>query len=190
MSESLLLHEIAEQPDRLRQLLADGAGEVDAIARALASKSIRHVVIAARGSSDNAARYAQYVFGAFNRVTVTLATPSLFTRYNAPPRMDGALVVGISQSGQSPDLVAVVEEGRRQGCPTLAITNAAGSPLTRGGRPHAATPSWSRAEHRRDEDLHGAAHGTGDAVGGCGGRCAAAGRTPVGAGSRRGGARR
>jgi glucosamine--fructose-6-phosphate aminotransferase (isomerizing) len=87
-------------------------------------------VIAARGSSDNAARYAQYVFGAFNRLTVTLATPSLFTRYLAPPRMDGALVVGISQSGASPDLVAVVEEGRRQGCPTLAVTNVAGSPLT------------------------------------------------------------
>jgi glucosamine--fructose-6-phosphate aminotransferase (isomerizing) len=130
MSESLLLQEIAEQPERLRNLLAEGAGEVTAIARALGSKSIRHVVIAARGSSDNAARYAQYVFGAFNRVTVTLATPSLFTRYNAPPWMDGALVVGISQSGQSPDLVAVVEEGRRQRCPTLAITNAPGSPLT------------------------------------------------------------
>ena len=130
MSESLLLQEIAEQPECLRRLLADGAAEVEAIAAALGSRPIRHLVIAARGSSDNAARYAQYVFGAFNRATVTLATPSLFTRYNAPPRMDGALVVGISQSGQSPDLVAVVEEGRRQGCPTLAITNAAGSPLT------------------------------------------------------------
>jgi glucosamine--fructose-6-phosphate aminotransferase (isomerizing) len=130
MPDSLLLQEIAEQPERLRILLAEGAGEVEGIARALGTKSVRHVVIAARGSSDNAARYAQYVFGAFNRVTVTLATPSLFTRYHAPPRMDDALVVGISQSGQSPDLVAVVEEGRRQGCPTLAITNAAGSPLT------------------------------------------------------------
>jgi glucosamine--fructose-6-phosphate aminotransferase (isomerizing) len=130
MSESLLLREIAEQPDRLRALLTDGAAEVDAVALALRSTQIRHVVIAARGSSDNAARYAQYVFGAFNRLTVTLATPSLFTRYHAAPRMDGALVVGISQSGQSPDLVAVVEEGRRQGCPTLAITNAPGSPLT------------------------------------------------------------
>jgi glucosamine--fructose-6-phosphate aminotransferase (isomerizing) len=129
MSESLL-QEIAEQPDRLRNLLADGLGEAEAIARALGARPIHHVVIAARGSSDNAARYAQYVFGAFNRVTVTLATPSLFTRYNSPPRMDGALVVGISQSGESPDLIAVVEEGRRQGCPTLAITNAAGSPLT------------------------------------------------------------
>jgi glutamine---fructose-6-phosphate transaminase (isomerizing) len=130
MPESTLLSEIADQPERLRTLLTDGAGEVEAIAVALRAKPVRHVVIAARGSSDNAARYAQYVFGAFNRLTVTLATPSLFTRYAAPPRMDGALVVGISQSGQSPDLVAVVEEGRRQGCPTLAITNAAGSPLT------------------------------------------------------------
>jgi len=126
----MLLREIAEQPESLRRLLTDGASEVEAIAHALRARAVRHVVIAARGSSDNAARYAQYVFGAFNRLTVTLATPSLFTRYLTPPRMDDALVVGISQSGESPDLVAVVEEGRRQGCATLAITNAAGSPLT------------------------------------------------------------
>lgn len=126
----MLLREIAEQPESLRHLLTDGASEVEAIAHALRARAVRHVVIAARGSSDNAARYAQYVFGAFNRLTVTLATPSLFTRYLSPPRMDDALVVGISQSGESPDLVAVVEEGRRQGCATLAITNAAGSPLT------------------------------------------------------------
>lgn len=130
MGESMLLREIAEQPESLRRLLTDGASEVEAIAHALRARAVRHVVIAARGSSDNAARYAQYVFGAFNRLTVTLATPSLFTRYLSPPRMDDALVVGISQSGESPDLVAVVEEGRRQGCATLAITNAAGSPLT------------------------------------------------------------
>jgi glucosamine--fructose-6-phosphate aminotransferase (isomerizing) len=130
MAGSTLLLEIAEQPEGLRRLLADGADEVEEVAQTLRRRPVRHVVIAARGSSDNAARYAQYVFGAFNRLTVTLATPSLFTRYGAPPRMDDALVVGISQSGQSPDLVAVVEEGRRQGCPTLAITNAPGSPLT------------------------------------------------------------
>ena len=130
MAESILLGEIAEQPDALRRLLTDGAAEVEALARVLRARPVRHVVIAARGSSDNAARYAQYVFGAFNRLMVTLATPSLFTRYGMPPRMDDALVVGISQSGESPDLVAVVEEGRRQGCPTLAITNAPGSPLT------------------------------------------------------------
>jgi glucosamine--fructose-6-phosphate aminotransferase (isomerizing) len=129
MSDSILLTEIAEQPEALRRLLADGGGEVAAAAAAIRSRGVRHVVIAARGSSDNAARYAQYVFGAYNRLTVTLATPSLFTRYGRPPRMEGALVIGISQSGESPDLLAVVEEGRRQGCPTLAITNAQGSPL-------------------------------------------------------------
>ncbi len=130
MSESILLGEIGSQPETLGRLLSEGARDVEAVAAALRPRNLRHVVIAARGSSDNAARYAQYVLGAFNRITVTLATPSLFTRYNLPPRMEDALVVGISQSGQSPDLVAVVEEGRRQGCPTLAITNAEGSPLS------------------------------------------------------------
>jgi glucosamine--fructose-6-phosphate aminotransferase (isomerizing) len=129
MPESVLLAEIAQQPSALQHLLTEGAADVERIAAALRRRNVGHVVIAARGSSDNAARYAQYVLGAFNRITVTLATPSLFTRYAAPPRMGDALVAGISQSGESPDLVAVVEEGRRQGCPTLAITNAEGSPL-------------------------------------------------------------
>jgi len=130
VSESVLLSEIAEQPSVLEGLLAQGAPEVEAIAATIRARGIHHVVIAARGSSDNAARYAQYLFGAHNRLTVTLATPSLFTRYQTPPVMTGALVVGISQSGESPDLIAVVEEGRRQGCLTLAVTNVAGSPLT------------------------------------------------------------
>ena len=130
MSESVLLSEIAEQPSVLERLLAEAAAEVEAIAATVRARNIHHVVIAARGSSDNAARYAQYLFGAHNRLTVTLATPSLVTRYRTPPVMTGALVVGISQSGESPDLVAVVDEGRRQGCATLAVTNVAGSPLT------------------------------------------------------------
>lgn len=130
MSESVLLSEIAEQPSVLERLLAEAAGDVEAIAAAIRAGGIHHVIIAARGSSDNAARYAQYLFGAHNRFTVTLATPSLFTRYRTPPVMASALVIGISQSGESPDLIAVVEEGRRQGCATLAVTNVAGSPLT------------------------------------------------------------
>jgi len=130
VSESVLLSEIAEQPAVLERLLREAEPEIEAIAAAVRARSIQHVVMAARGSSDNAARYAQYLFGAHNRLTVALATPSLFTRYRTPPVMAESLVVGISQSGQSPDLIAVVEEGRRQGCPTLAITNVAGSPLT------------------------------------------------------------
>jgi glucosamine--fructose-6-phosphate aminotransferase (isomerizing) len=125
-NESVLLSEIAEQPGVLERLLRDAAPEIEAIASEIRARGVHHVVMAARGSSDNAARYAQYLFGSHNRLTVIIGG----VRYRTPPMMTGALVVGISQSGESPDLVAVVEEGRRQGCPTLAITNVPGSPLT------------------------------------------------------------
>ena len=62
---------------------------------------------------------------------LALATPSLFTYYQSPPRLNNALVVGVSQSGQSPDIVSVLEEGRRQNCLTLAITNIPDSPLAK-----------------------------------------------------------
>jgi glucosamine--fructose-6-phosphate aminotransferase (isomerizing) len=88
-----------------------------------------YAVLAARGTSDNAARYAQYLFGSLNRLPVALATPSLFGIYRTPPRLRDALVLGISQSGQSPDIVAAVEEGRRQGALTVAVTNTPASPL-------------------------------------------------------------
>jgi glucosamine--fructose-6-phosphate aminotransferase (isomerizing) len=121
--------EIHEQPEALERLLKDGRERVDEIAARVAAFGPRFVVIAARGSSDNTARYAQYLFGAHNRLSVSLATPSLFTYYEAAPSLVGALVVGVSQSGQSPDIVAVVESGRRQGALTLAITNRPDSPL-------------------------------------------------------------
>jgi len=122
--------EIEEQPGALARLLKEGRVEAEAIAERVRAFGPRFVVIAARGSSDNAARYAQYLFGAHNRLPVCLATPSLFTFYEAAPSLAGALVVGVSQSGQSPDIVAVVESGRKQGALTLAITNRPGSPIS------------------------------------------------------------
>jgi glucosamine--fructose-6-phosphate aminotransferase (isomerizing) len=92
-----------------------------------------HGLIAARGTSDNAGRYAQYVWGALNNYTVGLTTPSLFSVYDDPPRLVDALVVGISQSGQSPDVVSVLEEARRQHQPTIAITNDPVSPMAKAG---------------------------------------------------------
>lgn len=121
--------EIAEQPGALARLLKEGRAAAEETAARVRAYGPRYVVIAARGSSDNAARYAQYLFGAHNRLAVCLATPSLFTFYDAAPSLAGALVIGVSQSGQSPDIVAVVESGRRQGALTLAITNRPGSPL-------------------------------------------------------------
>jgi glutamine---fructose-6-phosphate transaminase (isomerizing) len=120
--------ELREQPAALARLLDREAAGVLALAGRLAG-DVRLLVIAARGSSDNAARYARYLFGAHNRLPVALATPSLYDRYRRPPRLDGALVVGVSQSGASPDVASVLAEARRQGRPTVAITNTPGSPL-------------------------------------------------------------
>jgi glutamine---fructose-6-phosphate transaminase (isomerizing) len=124
---TLLEQEIGSQPEVLAGLLDRELERVRRIVAGLPAFS--YALIAARGTSDHAATYAQYAWGAIARRPVALATPSLHTLYQAPPRMDDALVVGISQSGQSPDIVSVVEEGRRQGRPTLAITNDGASPL-------------------------------------------------------------
>jgi glucosamine--fructose-6-phosphate aminotransferase (isomerizing) len=121
--------EIAEQPERISALLTSQRKTVERVAAAIRERDVPYVFLAARGTSDNAGRYANYLWGARNGLPMALATPSLFTYYQRPPRLAGALVVGISQSGQSPDIVAVVEEGRKQGCLTVAITNEPGSPL-------------------------------------------------------------
>jgi glutamine---fructose-6-phosphate transaminase (isomerizing) len=126
----MTLHsEIFEQPERLASLLDKQKQTVIEIAKAIQSRNVHYAFLAARGTSDNAGRYANYLWGAHNRLPLALATPSLFTYYQSPPRLQGALVIGVSQSGQSPDIVSVLEEGRHQGCLTLAITNETDSPL-------------------------------------------------------------
>jgi len=123
--------EIAEQPDVVARLLARGGPRVAAFVRALGRRPPRFVVIAARGTSDNAARYAQYAFGITAGLPVALAAPSLVTLYGARLRLREALVIGISQSGRSPDIVETVAFARRAGATTLAIVNDDGSPLAR-----------------------------------------------------------
>src|SRR5689334_20319468 len=105
---SLLEQEIHSQPDIVARLLQRETTHVQQIVGQL--PPFQYVLIAARGSSDHAAIYAKYAWAALAGHPIALATPSLHTLYHASPRMDGALVVGISQSGQSPDIVAVLEE--------------------------------------------------------------------------------
>ncbi len=130
MSQSRLEQEILEQPAVLQRLLESERGAVEAVASAIQECAPCFIVIAARGTLDNAARYGQYLFGVANRLSVALATPSLFSLYGKPPCLDGALVLGISQSDQSPDIVGVLEEGRRQGALAVAVTNTPDSPLS------------------------------------------------------------
>jgi glucosamine--fructose-6-phosphate aminotransferase (isomerizing) len=128
---SWLERELREQPAALARLLERRSGDARELARSFRRRDVRYILIASRGSSSNAARYAQYLLGRAHRVPVVFATPSLYTLYEQPPRLDGALVVGISQSGESPDVCAVIDEARREERPTLAITNAPDSPLAR-----------------------------------------------------------
>ena len=123
--------ELLEQPAALARLLTGARAAVDAAAAAVRAFRPRFIVTAARGSSDNAARYAKYLFGAHNRLVVSLGAPSLVTLYDAAPSLRDALVLGISQSGESPDIVALLEEGRRQGALTIALCNQPASPLAR-----------------------------------------------------------
>ncbi|MGD0708955.1 MAG: SIS domain-containing protein [Anaerolineaceae bacterium] len=128
MNSSILFQEICQQPDTLEKLISQEYDQCRKISKSLNGK-FKYIIIAARGSSDNAALYAQYLLGANNRIQVSLATPSLFSIYSRPPVIKDALVIGISQSGQSPDIVSVLKEGKVQGCPTVAITNDETSPI-------------------------------------------------------------
>ena len=129
MTTTHLEAELVEQPAALARLLDEADAEIAALVEDLSARDVGQVLIAARGSSDNAARYAQYVLGARNRLLVALAAPSLISCYRTPPRLPATLAVGVSQSGRSPDVVGVVADARGQGCPTVALTNDAGSPL-------------------------------------------------------------
>jgi len=124
----ILIKEILEQPNVVENLINNESEHVNKICSDLKGK-FDYILIAARGTSDNAARYAQYLLGSHNKIQVALATPSLFTIYETPPSLEHALVIGISQSGQSPDIVSVLEAARFQGRPTMCITNDESSPL-------------------------------------------------------------
>lgn len=129
IEQTYLYQEIHDQPNILQKLITEEAGTIRALAKVIHESGVTHVVIAARGTSDNVGRYAKYLLGAANGLSVGLATPSLFTIYKKVPQFKNALVLGISQSGQSPDIVSVVDEARKQGALTLAITNDVSSPL-------------------------------------------------------------
>lgn len=126
-----LYQEIHQQPQVLQTLIDKEEATLRAVVQAIRKRDVRFVLIAARGTSDNAGRYANYAFGALNRLPVALATPSLYTIYGQTPRLQDALVIGISQSGRSPDIVSVVEDAAKQGALTVAITNTGDSNLAK-----------------------------------------------------------
>ena len=129
ISESYLYNEIFEQPAVIQRVVDENQDIVAALCDIVKKRGIQHVLIAARGTSDNAGRYAKYLFGAQNQLLVSLAAPSLFTIYKNVPDLSDILVIGISQSGRSPDINTVIDMARKQGALTVAICNDASSAL-------------------------------------------------------------
>ncbi|MER7108622.1 SIS domain-containing protein [Streptomyces sp. NPDC000229] len=121
--------EMAEQPAVLRRILEQGAPAIRTVARAIAARGPRFVLLTARGTSDNAALYAKYLLEIRLGLPCGLTSMSTTTAYGAKPDFTDVLVITVSQSGGSPDLVASTKAAREAGAVTLAVTNNADSPL-------------------------------------------------------------
>ena len=121
--------EIGEQPAAVRRALAAEGDKAEALAAAARERGVELLFVAARGTSDHAAILAKYLFEIELGLPVCLAAPSVFTLYEAPMRLDRALVLGISQSGEAADVSEIVQRARDRGVLTACITNHPGSRL-------------------------------------------------------------
>ncbi|GAA3625042.1 SIS domain-containing protein [Microlunatus ginsengisoli] len=119
--------EIGEQPRALADTLAELLPMRPAVRRIAAGR--RHLRFVARGSSDNACVYARYLSEVHARMPAVLAAPSVSTLYRAPLDLSDTVVVAVSQSGSTQEIVEALEWARAGGAATLAITNVEGSPL-------------------------------------------------------------
>ncbi len=121
--------EILEIPEAAARLLDASDGAVAAAGRQLRELSPRYLTTVARGSSDHAAAFLKYVVELTAGVPVASLGPSIASIYGAKLRLDGSACLTISQSGKSPDIVAMAQAARAGGALTIAITNTRGSPL-------------------------------------------------------------
>jgi glucosamine--fructose-6-phosphate aminotransferase (isomerizing) len=128
---SKMLEEIREQPEALERTLRLGLKAAAKLAREVAKKRPRLIVLAARGTSDNAAQFGRYLLEITTGIPVSLAAPSLYTLYDTKIYLKDALIVAISQSGESTDTNLVLERGREQGALTVGITNEPASSLAK-----------------------------------------------------------
>jgi len=128
---SQMLVEIREQPTALERTLNEEFPPIEDLRRRLDVQRPRLIMLAARGTSDNAALFGRYLLEITTGIPVSLAAPSIFTLYKAPINLDGVLVVAISQSGESTDTNYVLERAREQGALTIGITNEPASTMAR-----------------------------------------------------------
>jgi glucosamine--fructose-6-phosphate aminotransferase (isomerizing) len=124
-----MLREIHEEPARIATLLDRESAPLHKALARFRTAPPPFILVAGRGTSDNAAEFGRYLFEHFAGIPVSGAALSLVTLYPAPMRLQGALAIGVSQSGESPDVVQSLVAARKAGAFTLAITNVATSSL-------------------------------------------------------------
>ena len=113
--------EIREQPGVLSGLEKVNGETVRALVADAKSKGVKNICFAARGTSDHASIYAQYIFGVYAGLPCSLATPSVISKYGAKVEYKDTLVIGVSQSGQAADVRAVIRDAKECGCITAAV---------------------------------------------------------------------
>jgi glucosamine--fructose-6-phosphate aminotransferase (isomerizing) len=126
-----MLEEIRQQPAALERTLATARTQIEGLRVKFDRSKPRLIVLAARGTSDNAAQFGRYLLEILTGIPVALAAPSVSTLYGASLQLKDALVIAISQSGESTDTNLVLERAREQGVATIGITNEPGSTLAR-----------------------------------------------------------
>jgi glutamine---fructose-6-phosphate transaminase (isomerizing) len=124
-----MFREAAQAPNTVRGQLESNAVSVQRIGALLREMSPRAVVTCARGSSDHAATFAKYLIESRAKLLTSSAAPSLSSLYEAKPDLRDAVLLAISQSGRSPDLLATVERAREGGALVIALCNTLDSPL-------------------------------------------------------------
>ena len=127
---SLMLAEIGEQPEVLENTIRAERAKIEKLGAFLRRKTIDMIVVAARGSSDNASLFGRYLLEVTCGIPVSLAAPSVYTLYDGKLKLDRALVIGVSQSGEGVDINRVLESAKMGGAFTLGITNEKDSSMT------------------------------------------------------------
>ncbi len=131
-TQTFMEKEILESPEAVKKLLLSQGGALASAAEAVLHRRPRFVVLTARGTSDNAGTYARYLIEKEWGLPVSLAAPSVMTLYGGEVSYQDCLVIGISQSGEGPDVCQVIQTARDQGALTIGFTNNPASRLAKG----------------------------------------------------------
>jgi glucosamine--fructose-6-phosphate aminotransferase (isomerizing) len=126
-----MLEEIAEQPAVLEKTIRAEGAKAEKLGKFLRERDVDLIVLAARGSSDNAALFGRYLLEVTTGIPVSLAAPAVHTLYNGRLNLKRAVVIGVSQSGEGTDINTVLERAKDSGAFTVGITNEAGSTMAK-----------------------------------------------------------